>query len=204
LIFKKRATIPLILPSSGEIIAGEDAKLFQAQISKPVRHASLFNALLKTMGMSAHQPVQNAEKKFDSAMATKHPLRILLAEDNSVNQQVGLLMLSRMGYHADLARDGQQALNAVEKAPYDLILMDIQMPNVNGTEAARLIREKLGATSPIIFALTADALEGDKQKFLDLDFDGYLSKPLQIQTLQETLMTIKSSAGSLPLHVVDA
>jgi CheY-like chemotaxis protein len=177
---------------------------FRPKSPNPVRHASLFNALLKTMGMSAHQPVQNAEKKFDSAMATKHPLRILLAEDNSVNQQVGLLMLSRMGYHADLARDGQQALNAVEKAPYDLILMDIQMPNVNGTEAARLIREKLGATSPIIFALTADALEGDKQKFLDLDFDGYLSKPLQIQTLQETLMTIKSSAGSLPLHVVDA
>jgi CheY-like chemotaxis protein len=62
---------------------------------------------------------------------------------------------------------------------------------------------KLGATSPTIFALTADALEGDKQKFLDLGFDGYLSKPLQIQTLQGTLMTIKSSAGSLPLHVVD-
>jgi two-component system, sensor histidine kinase len=89
------------------------------------------------------------------------------------------------------------------RPPNDLILMDIQMPNMNGTEAARLIREKLGATSPIIFALTTDALEGDKQKFLDLGFDGYLSKPLQIQTLQETLMTIKSSAGSLPLHVVD-
>lgn len=202
--FHQRANIPLILlSSSGEIIVGEDAKLFQAQISKPVRHASLFNALLKTMGMSAHQPAQNAEKKFDRALATKHPLRILLAEDNSVNQQVGLLMLSRMGYHADLAVDGQQALHAVEKAPYDLILMDIQMPNMNGTEAARLIREMLGATSPVIFALTADALEGDKQKFLDLGFDGYLSKPLQIQTLQETLMTIKPSDGSLPLHVVD-
>jgi signal transduction histidine kinase/CheY-like chemotaxis protein len=201
---RQRATIPLVLlSSSGEIIVGEDAKLIQAQISKPVRRASLFKALLKTLGMSAHQPAQNAEKKFDSAMATKHPLRILLAEDNSVNQQVGLLMLSRLGYYADLARDGQQALHAVEEAPYDLILMDIQMPNMNGTEAARLIREKLGATSPIIFALTADVLEGDKQKFLDLGFDGYLSKPLQIQTLQETLMTIKSSAGPLPLHIVD-
>jgi CheY-like chemotaxis protein len=117
--------------------------------------------------------------------------------------QTFLVDLYRMGYHADLARDGLQALKAAEEATYDLILMDIQMPHMTGTEAARLIREKLGATSPIIFALTADALEGDKQRFLDLGFDGYLSKPLQVQTLQETLITIKSSAGSLPLHVVD-
>ena len=73
-------------------------------------------------------------------------------------------------------------MNAVEKAEYDLILMDIQMPNMNGIDAARLIREKLGEASPLIFALTAEALEGDKQRFLDLGFDGYLSKPLQIQT----------------------
>ena len=126
-------------------------------------------------------------------MATNHPLRILLAEDNSVNQQVGLLMLSRLGYSADLAVDGQRALNAVEKAQYDLILMDIQMPNLGGVDAARIIREKLGAKCPSIIALTAEALEGDKQRFLDLGFDGYLSKPLQTHTLQDTLKRVNPS-----------
>jgi CheY-like chemotaxis protein len=92
-----------------------------------------------------------------------------------------------------LAPDGQRALNAVEKAKYDLILMDIQMPNMDGIDAACIIREKLGAKCPSIFALTAEALEGDKQRFLDLGFDGYLSKPLQIYTLQNTLKAVNSS-----------
>ena len=92
--------------------------------------------------------------------------------DNTVNQQVGLLMLSRLGYLADLAPDGRRALNAIEKTAYYLILMDIQMPDMNGIDAARIIREKLGAKCPSIFALTAEALEGDKQRFLGLGFDG--------------------------------
>jgi CheY-like chemotaxis protein len=92
----------------------------------------------------------------------------------------------------ELAKDGQRALEAVEKTQYDLILMDIQMPNMNGIDAARLIREKQGEECPSIFALTAEALEGDKQRFLGLGFDGYLSKPLQTQRLKETLLTISA------------
>jgi signal transduction histidine kinase/CheY-like chemotaxis protein len=192
---RQRGRSPLILlSSSGEIIAGEDADLFQAQISKPIRHSTLFNALLNILGTEIKQPVAIVEKKFDGTTATNHPLRILLAEDNSVNQQVGLLMLSRLGYTADLATDGQRALNAAEKVGYDLILMDIQMPNMNGIDAARIIRERLGAKCPSIFALTAEALEGDKQRFLGLGFDGYMSKPLQIHTLQDTLKMIHASA----------
>jgi CheY-like chemotaxis protein len=99
----------------------------------------------------------------------------LLAEDNIVNQQVGLLMISQLGYSADMAPDGQLAVNAVDKVQYDLILMDIQVPNMNGIDAARKIRDKLGDSCPLIFALTAEAPEGDKQRFLGLGFDGYLS-----------------------------
>jgi signal transduction histidine kinase/DNA-binding response OmpR family regulator len=189
---RKRTQTPLILlSSSGEMIVGKDADLFRIQIPKPIRRSSLFNALVDIVATESRQPPKKVEKKIDSAMATKHPLRILLAEDNTVNQQVGLLMLSRLGYLADLAPDGHRALNAIEKTAYDLILMDIQMPDMNGIDAARIIREKLGAKCPTIFALTAEALEGDKQRFLDLGFDGYLSKPLQTHTLQDVLKTIK-------------
>jgi signal transduction histidine kinase/CheY-like chemotaxis protein len=192
---RERCPTPLILlSSSGEIISGEDAKLFQMQIPKPIRHSSLFNALLKILATEPKEVSQIAEKTFDTAIGIDHPLRILLAEDNSVNQQVGLLMLSRLGYTADLASDGEGALNSVEKAEYDLILMDIQMPHLDGIDAARLIREKLGPKCPAIFALTAEALEGDKERFIALGFDGYLSKPLQTHTLRSALETVRSSS----------
>jgi CheY-like chemotaxis protein len=191
----KRTQTPLILlSSSGELIVGEDANLFQAQISKPIRHSSLFNALLKILGPERGASLEVTEKIFDNRMGIDHPLRILLAEDN---QQVGLLMLLRLGYVADLVPDGQQALHAIENAGYDLILMDIQMPNMNGMDAARFIREKLGAQCPPIIALTAEALEGDEQRFLDLGFDGYLSKPLQTHALQETLRKVNPGVSSV-------
>ena len=189
---RKERQIPLILlSSSGEIITGEDANLFQIQIPKPIRHSHLFNALLRITGVESKQAPKAIEKPFDNTMASRHPLRILLAEDNSVNQKVGLLMLSRFGYRAELASNGQRALKAIDQNAFDLILMDIQMPDMNGIEATRLIREKLGGQCPAIVALTAEALEGDKQRFLDLGFDGYLSKPLQAQALQEMLQTVE-------------
>jgi CheY-like chemotaxis protein len=193
-IRKLKQTPLILLSSSGEIIVGEDANLFQFQIPKPIRHSSLFNALLKIIGAVPSRPLAIAEKRFDRTLATKHPLRILVAEDNTVNQRVALIMLSRLGYTADLVSDGQQALNAIEKAAYDLILMDIQMPIMKGTDAARLIREKLGAKRPVIFALTAEVVEGDKKRFLGLGFDAYLSKPLQIGKLQDPLKTVSPSS----------
>jgi signal transduction histidine kinase/DNA-binding response OmpR family regulator len=190
---RERSQTPLLLfSSSGEIITGTDAALFHSQIAKPIRHSTLFNALLNVIGIERKPPVKTTENKLNSAMGSKHPLRILLAEDNAVNQQVGLLMLSRLGYHADLVADGQRALEAIENGQYDLILMDIQMPNMNGIDAARIIQEKMGRKCPLIFALTAEALEGDRQRFLDLGFDGYLSKPLQTHTLQNALQNIRT------------
>jgi signal transduction histidine kinase/DNA-binding response OmpR family regulator/HPt (histidine-containing phosphotransfer) domain-containing protein len=195
-IRRKTRTPLILLSSSGEIIVGEDANLFQIQIPKPIKHSHLFNALLRITGTGPSQPLKVAEKTFDHAMAANHPLRILLAEDNAVNQRVGQLMLSRLGYNAQLAESGRQAVKAVDKNTFDLILMDIQMPDMDGVEAARLIREKLDGNCPAIFALTAEALEGDKQRFLDLGFDGYLSKPLEALALQATLKTVKSSKPS--------
>ena len=189
---KSRRDLPLILlSSSGEIIVGEDAALFQSQIPKPVKHSNLLNALLRASGVEGEAATKSVEGKFDGDLAARHPLRILLAEDNTVNQRVGLSILSRMGYCAEVVGNGKQVLAALEKANYDVILMDIQMPEMNGIEAARIVREQFGAKSPSIIALTAEALEGDKERFLSLGFDDYLSKPLQVQQLQEILKNIK-------------
>jgi CheY-like chemotaxis protein len=114
-----------------------------------------------------------------------------LAEDNAVNQKVGLLMLSRFGYAAKAVPNGKCALEALDKAVYDLILMDIQMPEMNGIDATRIIRETFSKKRPIIVALTAEALEGDEERFLSLGFDAYLSKPLQAHKLQKVLEAIK-------------
>ena len=188
---RKRSAMPLILlSSSGETIGGADSALFNDQIPKPIKHASLFNALLRNTGVTLPQTSVIAPVKLDRWMATRHPLRILLTEDNPVNQKVCLLMLSRLGYVADLAESGQQAIIRVAEHAYDLILMDIQMPDMTGIEASRLIREELGTACPAIAAVTAEALEGDSQRFLHLGFDAYLSKPLEIEKLQQILEKI--------------
>ena len=192
---RRQSDVPLILlSSSGEYVKGSDAEFFAMQIPKPIRHSTLFNSLLKITTKEAPRPANVVKKRFEAGMAKQHPLRILLAEDNAVNQKVGLLLLSRFGYTADLAVNGKRAVIATEAGPYDLVLMDIQMPEMDGIDAARAIRERMGSDAPTIVALTAEALEGDRQRFLDLGFDGYLSKPLQSELLQQILEKI-------PAHV---
>jgi len=154
--------------------------------------------LLKATGAKSEIVPKASGKRFDSGLASQHPLRILLAEDNAVNQKVGLLMLSRLGYVAEAAANGKRALEALERATYDVILMDIQMPEMNGIEAAGIVRERLGEKSPIIVALTAEALEGDEERFLGLGFDYYLSKPLQANRLQDILRNIKPHLDNSP------
>ncbi|MEI9999475.1 MAG: PAS domain S-box protein [Verrucomicrobiota bacterium] len=135
------------------------------------------------------------ERKLDSAFARRHPLAILLAEDNAINQKVGLLLLSRLGYAAEVVGNGRLVLDALERKAYDLILMDIQMPVLNGIEAASLVRGTYGAAAPAIVALTAEALEGDEERFLSLGFDHYLSKPLQAEPLQDLLRLVPRRAS---------
>ncbi len=122
-------------------------------------------------------------------------LRILLAEDNAVNQIVMQKMLNKLGYHADVASNGEEVLHSLELKPYDLILMDVQMPEMDGFEATRAIREHISsADSPKIVAITAHALEGDREKCLDAGMDDYLSKPVKIGDLEEMLAKYRSNA----------
>jgi PAS domain S-box-containing protein len=188
-ISAEHGTAQILLSSLGAAVV-EDADLFRAQVSKPIKRSALFHALLKVLG-STSEISRKVEKKLDATLGKAYPLRILLAEDNAINQKVGLLMLSRLGYIADAAANGRRAVEALEKAEYDVILMDIQMPEMNGIEATEMIHKIYGTKSPTIVALTAEALEGDEERFLNLGFDYYLSKPLQSEALQKVLKLIR-------------
>lgn len=123
-----------------------------------------------------------------SKLGPSHPLRILLAEDNAVNQKVALQMLKKIGYRADVACNGLEVLRALERQPYDVILMDIQMPEMDGLETARSIRKRWPASKqPKIIAITAYAMEGDQKMCLDAGMDDYISKPVKMDELQAVL-----------------
>jgi CheY-like chemotaxis protein len=127
-------------------------------------------------------------------MAISHPLRILLAEDNVVNQKLALRLLSQMGYRADLAGNGLEVLESLDRQPYDLVLMDVQMPEMDGLEAARRVRQRWTGGKPYIIAMTANALEGDRQACLDAGMDDYLAKPIRVEELVTALRKAPSPA----------
>jgi CheY-like chemotaxis protein len=121
-------------------------------------------------------------------MAERLPLRILLAEDNVVNQKVALRTLERMGYRADVAANGIEVLDALERQPYDVVLMDMQMPEMDGLEATRRICKRwIPTRRPRIIAMTANAMRGDREQCLDAGMDDYISKPVRIEDLVASL-----------------
>ena len=134
---------------------------------------------------------------LDPQMAARHPLRILLAEDNGVNQKLALRLLEQMGYRADLAGNGREAVDSVARQDYDLLLMDVRMPEMDGLEATRQIvsRWPLGQR-PRIVAMTANALNGDRPQCLAAGMDEHLSKPLRVESLLETLAGTTARPGA--------
>jgi CheY-like chemotaxis protein/HPt (histidine-containing phosphotransfer) domain-containing protein len=121
-------------------------------------------------------------------MGETHPLRILLADDNVVNQKVATRMLERLGYRIDLAANGLEVLQALERQPYDLVFMDVQMPEMDGLEASRQIHARFPKErTPRIVAMTAHALQGDRERFISEGMDDYLCKPVQINELVRAL-----------------
>jgi signal transduction histidine kinase/DNA-binding response OmpR family regulator/HAMP domain-containing protein len=188
----KYPAIPLLLLSS---MARRDIKSdgFAAVLTKPVKEAQLLDALSTIFG-AAWSPRANANAKFDKDIAARHPLRILLAEDNVVNQKVALKILDRMGYRADVASDGKEAVDAVARQTYDVVLMDVQMPEMDGVEATTIIRDRWGERRPWIIALTANALQGDRERYLGVGMDDYISKPIRVEELANALARTQGRA----------
>lgn len=139
---------------------------------------------------------------LNSGLGADLPLRILLAEDNAVNQKVALLMLARLHYRADVAANGYEVLEALERQPYDVVLMDIQMPEMDGVEATRCILEKYPPEKrPYIIAMTANALTGDAERYLAAGMNAYISKPVRPESLVTALRSAAAKSPSLE-HIV--
>jgi len=181
-------TLPLVMLSSlGDRHSGENALLFTAQLTKPARNAALQAALAAALTPGS-QPSAAAPAAIPiAAWRPRGDLRILLVEDNPVNQKVGTRILSRHGVLADVAANGLEALEATARQPYDVVLMDVQMPEMDGFEATRRIRGRENWTQPWIVAMTAGALEGDRELCLEAGMDDYVSKPVRVDDLMAAL-----------------
>lgn len=184
----------LLLTSKGQVKKKEYLQHhITAMLTKPAKSSQLYTLITKTINGSSAYADQAADVNAVSAphttpIANRIPLRVLLAEDNLVNQKVALKMLENNGYRADVAATGQEAIDALRRQPYDLILMDIRMPEMDGIEATTYIRENFPASEqPKIVAMTAEALVGDRERLLATGMDDYLSKPVRADELVSVL-----------------
>ena len=189
------ATLPLVLFSSlGRREAGDTDGLFAAYLGKPLHQSQLFDTLVGLLAKDTAAPrARSAAPKptIDTKLAERHPLRILLAEDNLVNQKLALRLLSQMGYRADVAANGIEAIESIERQPYDVVLMDVQMPEMDGLEAARRITAKFKpGTRPRIVAMTANAMQGDRDECLAAGMEDYVTKPIRVDALVDALTHI--------------
>jgi GAF domain-containing protein/CheY-like chemotaxis protein/tetratricopeptide (TPR) repeat protein len=185
-----RPDLPRVLWTSlGRREVTDDDTIFVAYLPKPVRqshlHDMLVSLLVRVAEPKAARPSQAA---LDSDLARRHPLRILIAEDNVVNQKLALRLLQQMGYRADLASNGIEAIESVERQPYDVVFMDVQMPEMDGLEAARRINARWNGERPRIVAMTANAMQGDRDMCIAAGMDDYIAKPIRIERLVEALV----------------
>jgi signal transduction histidine kinase/DNA-binding response OmpR family regulator len=172
---------------------------FAEVLAKPIKPAALQAAVLRViLGERAAPPPppQRSEASIDAGFAQEFPLRILLVDDNQTNRKLGKKILERLGYAADLSNDGAQAVEAARSCAYDLILMDVEMPVLDGLGACRALKQELADKCPRIVALTANAITGDRERYLAAGFDGYLSKPLNVEELRLLLIRTNLEIGS--------
>jgi CheY-like chemotaxis protein len=178
--------IPIILLSSvGDEYKKKHSTLFSAIMTKPIKqqvmYRNILNGLQRRRGAGPEEDV--FQPRLPSDLAQKYPLNILVAEDNLINQQVIQHILQKLGYTPMMVENGQQALDALHKHQYDMILMDLQMPEVDGLEATRIIRGSSTGYQPVIIALTANTMQGDEEECLKAGMNDYIGKPVNLEEL---------------------
>ena len=154
-------------------------------LTKPLKPSSLFDALVGLFtGQITRLVPPDQAPHFDTQIGVKFPLRILLAEDNATNQKLALRLLARLGYQADVVGNGLEVLQALNRQSYDVVLMDVQMPELDGLETTRRLRRELpAAQQPHIIAMTANAMQGDREMCLAAGMNDYVSKPIRTEEL---------------------
>jgi CheY-like chemotaxis protein len=192
-------SFPLLLLSSiGHHFTEADLTPFATVLTKPAKPAQLFDALAR-IASPAPAPAEPVTAPLPPLPAQQRDEIVLLAEDNLVNQKVALHLLARLGYRADLVNNGLEALAALKRRNYDIILMDVQMPEMDGMEASRRIKAAppvAGVRPPWIIALTANAMEGDREKCLEAGMDDYLMKPIRTGDLIAVLDRARAHAAA--------
>lgn len=176
-------------------------------LHKPIKLSTLYDYLVSALvdpNEKESMQLEEIEKRTKEKIvqfSKEYPLRILIAEDNPVNQKVVVSMLSKLGYRADTVGNGKEAIQAVIRQKYDVVLMDIQMPELDGEETTLWIRAQAGdERQPYIIAMTANALEGDREHYLALGMNDYLSKPVTLEQMKHALQKVilRSETGQLP------
>jgi CheY-like chemotaxis protein/HPt (histidine-containing phosphotransfer) domain-containing protein len=190
----------VLLSSSVQRKTGADlTDLFAARLAKPVKHTQLQATLAQVLHPPGTRtaPV-DATRRLDATLAQRLPLRILVAEDSAINQKLAVGILAKLGYASDVAATGAEALELVRHNRYDIVLMDLQMPEVDGLEATRrIVAEVAPAQRPRLVAMTANALAGDRERCLDAGMDDYIAKPILPVDVQEVIERL-CSARAMP------
>jgi CheY-like chemotaxis protein len=177
----------------------EDTTRFAAILTKPARTGLLCKKLLTVLAPpeAILDSIETRDGRRANDLRPALSLRILVAEDNEVNQMVARLMLTKLGHRVDTVTNGLEAVQATCATSYDVVLMDLQMPVLDGPGAARQIREQLPESAqPFIVALTASVLSEDRQACLDAGMDAFLTKPIRVTDLEEVLARIRPAMAA--------
>jgi len=163
--------------------------LFRATLTKPIKASGLLDVLVSLFASVIEKEIEEEQLlAYDPTMGTRLPLKILLAEDNKINQRLATIILKRLGYEAKVAVNGLDVIEAVKQESYDVILMDIQMPEMDGLDATRVVRSmELHVPQPYIIAVSANVMTEDREAAELAGVDGYVSKPIQVEELVAAL-----------------